>query len=92
MLPPSCRTTLAPSNFLDRLEALISVYAFCRGDECHHMYLPMHPDGSVTTFQQAMSTVSHSETIPPLCSILLHPPTKPLIRPHQAPNIPLTKP
>ena len=57
--PPPCSIGLAPAPFVSRLEALLSVYAKCRGDECYNLYRPMHPDGSVTSFQQAMNVVSH---------------------------------
>ncbi|KAG2448697.1 hypothetical protein HYH02_006053 [Chlamydomonas schloesseri] len=49
------RISTAPAALIDRLDALMTAAGYCRGGGgCSNPYAVLHPDGSVTSFEQAM--------------------------------------
>eukprot|EP00198_Chlamydomonas_reinhardtii_P013150 XP_001702487.1 predicted protein [Chlamydomonas reinhardtii] len=49
------RISTAPVALIDRLDALMTAAGYCRGGGgCSNPYAVLHPDGSVTSFEQAM--------------------------------------
>ncbi|KAG2446697.1 hypothetical protein HYH02_008263 [Chlamydomonas schloesseri] len=50
------RLPLAPATkkLIDRLDALLTVLAYCRGDTCRNPFSRIHPDGSVLDLATAM--------------------------------------
>lgn len=50
----ACRISVAPAALVSRLDALLSLQAVCRGQDCYSPYSVLHPDGSVTTFAESM--------------------------------------
>ncbi|GFR52247.1 hypothetical protein Agub_g14781, partial [Astrephomene gubernaculifera] len=49
------RITTAPAALIDRLDALLTAVGYCKGTAaCSNPYTLLHPDGSVTNFEEAM--------------------------------------
>jgi hypothetical protein len=62
--PPRAGT--APQPLLDRLDALLTVTGYCRGNrECANPYAVLHPDGAVSSFEQAMDVSRRSRAVWP---------------------------
>ena len=41
-------------RLVDRLDAVLSVLAYCRGATCRNPWKALHPEGGVSSFWQAM--------------------------------------
>ncbi|KAG2488014.1 hypothetical protein HYH03_013450 [Edaphochlamys debaryana] len=48
------KATTAPPALVDRLDALMTAVGYCRGGLCDNPYQILHPDGAVTSFEEAM--------------------------------------
>eukprot|EP00955_Chlamydomonas_euryale_P080643 363446-Chlamydomonas_euryale.AAC.14 len=47
-------------RLIDRLDALMTVMAYCKGPSCRNPWRVLHPDGSVNYLLEAMSPVFDS--------------------------------
>lgn len=51
---PAARTDAGVQRLVDRLDAILTVMAYCRSSSCRNPYSVLHPDGTVATLVDAM--------------------------------------